>query len=48
MDPEIRVRIRMLMELLADGDPRAREILEQADDMQSACDLLDEYLSSKH
>ena len=52
MEPERRIKISVFIDLLADGDVRAREIVDGISNgeirPENALDLLDEYLESKH
>ena len=52
MEPEKRIKISVFIDLLADGDVRAREIVDGISNgeirPENALDLLDEYLESKH
>ena len=52
MKPERRIKMGVFIDLLADGDVRAREIVDGISNgeirPENALDLLDEYLESKH
>ena len=52
MEPERRIKMGVFIDLLADGDVRAREIVDGISNgeisPENALDLLDEYLESKH
>jgi len=52
MEPGRRIKLDIFIDLLADGDVRAREIVDGISNgeirPENALDLLDEYLESKH